>query len=191
MMRSEIFSEELNLIKDKTLADNVRLFLDEVVPEYFFQIPASSSGKYHPWYSLGYGGLVRHTKAAVKIAADLLGLEQNLAMDADAIIAALILHDTFKQGREESGHTIGNHPREAAMALTDWAIQSLPVEQHSMFSKICSLIVSHMGEWNTYHRKDTDPPTICYLPKPQTEEEKFVHMCDYLASRKYLIVEVQ
>ena len=190
-MRSEIFSEELNLIKDKALADSVRLILDEVVPEYFFRIPASSSGKYHPWYSLGYGGLVRHTKAAVKIAADLLGLEQNLSLDADAIIAALILHDTFKQGKEESGHTINDHPREAKRTIAEWVIHSLPADQQRPFSKICSLIASHMGEWNEYQRNDTDPPTTYYLPKPQTEEEKFVHMCDYLASRKYLIVEVQ
>jgi len=189
MTHSEIFSEELKLIKDKTLADNVRLFLDEAVPEYFFQIPASSSGKYHPWYSLGYGGLVRHTKAAVKIAADLLNLEQYLSLDADAIIAALILHDTFKQGKEESGHTVGEHPLIASKTIRWWVYDTLPKEQQASFIKLCSLIESHMGEWNYVEHDDDERST--FMPKPKSEEEKFVHMCDYLASRKYLIVEVQ
>ena len=42
-----------------------------VVPEYFWEIPASSTGKHHPIFALGKGGLVRHTKACVKIATEL------------------------------------------------------------------------------------------------------------------------
>lgn len=38
------------------------------VPMDFFTQPASSSGKYHPSYALGVGGLVRHTKAAMIMA---------------------------------------------------------------------------------------------------------------------------
>ena len=114
-MHSEIFSEELNLIKDKTLADNVRLFLDEVVPEYFFQIPASSSGKYHPWYSLGYGGLVRHTKAAVRMAVELFGIYKFPERTKDLIIMALVLHDSVKKGYEkEERYTRFDHPLIAA-----------------------------------------------------------------------------
>lgn len=36
------------------------------VPPYFYTVPASSTGKYHPRYTLGSGGLLRHTKAAIK-----------------------------------------------------------------------------------------------------------------------------
>ena len=35
-----------------------------------------------------------------------------------------------------------------------------------------------MGEWNENKRSST------VLPKPETDIQKFVHMCDYLASRK-------
>ena len=35
-----------------------------------------------------------------------------------------------------------------------------------------------MGEWNKGKGNDKD------LPKPTTNAQKFVHMCDYLASRK-------
>ena len=56
---------ELNLIQNeqlKTLAQRLVLKL----PDYFFTVAASSTGKYHPAYSLGTGGLLRHTKAAVR-----------------------------------------------------------------------------------------------------------------------------
>jgi hypothetical protein len=43
---------------------------------------------------------------------------------------------------------------------------------------VSNAIASHMGEWNTNKRSSTT------LPKPSDKIGKFVHMCDYLASRK-------
>ena len=48
---------------------------------------------------------------------------------------------------------------------------------------ICKAIKSHMGPWNT----DYDNNEI--MPKPVTKYENFVHMCDYLASRKCILLE--
>jgi hypothetical protein len=45
---------------------------------------------------------------------------------------------------------------------------------------ICSAIASHMGRFNTSEYSDV------ILPLPKTPEEKFVHMCDFLASRKVI-----
>ena len=44
-------------------------------------------------------------------------------------------------------------------------------------------IESHMGPWNT------DYTGVEILPVPKTKYENFVHMCDYLASRKYLDIK--
>ena len=51
---------------------------------------------------------------------------------------------------------------------------------------LCSLIESHMGQWNkdNYTNKEI-------LPKPVTKLQRFVHMCDYLASRKFLDVQFE
>ena len=92
MRKSDIFRGELDLISNHKYRECAREILDELVPEYFYDVPASSTGKYHPWYSLGYGGLVRHTKAAFKIAKDLLNLKQYEALDEDAILVAILLH---------------------------------------------------------------------------------------------------
>ena len=54
-----LLEQELNYIKDA----NIKLFASKVVeilPSYFFTIAASSTGKYHPQYALGEGGLLRH-----------------------------------------------------------------------------------------------------------------------------------
>ena len=68
MRKSDIFRGELDLISNHKYRECTREILDELVPDYFYDVPASSTGKYHPWYSLGYGGLVRHTKAVVMFA---------------------------------------------------------------------------------------------------------------------------
>ena len=182
MNNSEIFYGELQLIQDVDLAIVTKKILDELIPEYFFVVSASSTGKYHPWYSLGYGGLVRHTKAAVKIAHDLLQLEQNRHLDHDAIIIALILHDTFKHGVACLPHTTKDHPRIACDTIYQWVSDNCGDKMRFLFKRICRLILSHMGQWNQGETED--------LPKPDTPNEKFVHLCDYLASRKYIIVEV-
>lgn len=193
MKKTEIFEKELMLIREPIY----RHFVEDViefVPSYFFEIPASSSGKYHPWYALGYGGLLRHTKAAVKLAEDLLNLEQNKGLSNqyhDHIIAALILHDCWKQGVNRSGHTENLHPTIAANMVSsmldnpNYSICNSRDDSKmgliGFASKVATLIESHMGEWNADGQ----------LPKPFTPEAEFVHMCDYLASRKYLIVEVE
>ena len=50
--------------------DDLRILAGEMIktiPEYWYHVRASSTGKYHPEYSLGEGGLMRHTVALVRI----------------------------------------------------------------------------------------------------------------------------
>lgn len=181
MDKVKMFKKELELIEDDEIRGLIETCL-RLAPGYFFSIPASSTGKYHPKYALGEGGLVRHTKAAVKIANDLLNLEQYNHLNKTQIISALILHDIVKKGRIESNHTVFEHPKLAAEFLMevylDSEISSMKVARN--VDEICKLIKSHMGQWNTNKHSDSS------LPKPTGEGEQFVHLCDYLASRKYL-----
>ena len=79
-----------------------------------FSIPASSTGKYHPEFSLGDRGLVRHVKAAVKIAKDLLDNPciggKYTSDERDLMIMTLILHDGLKSGRTHNNYTQVDHP---------------------------------------------------------------------------------
>lgn len=177
----EHFEKELSWIKDEKIRAQTTKMLECVAPE-FFQAAASSTGKYHPGYALGEGGLYRHTRAAVGIAKDLLGLEwfQNKFDDnrRDYILAAIILHDTCKCGIcWDWKYTKHDHPVLAGKFIE----MNLEGEENAEFVSVVSrLVSSHMGQWNTVRYDRT------VLPKPEEDDEMFVHMCDYLASRKYL-----
>ncbi len=177
-MKLETFRLELETIKN----DDIRKFCIEMLedaPDYFFTVPASSTGKYHPSYALNSGGLVRHTKALVGIANDLLALEQcNFDFDTkDMIRVAGILHDAKKHGNNGSQYTVFDHPIIAA----DWIRNSnSETVSQDIKNRIADIVASHMGQWNEDKHSDK------VLPKPITAEQKFVHMCDYLASRKHL-----
>ena len=160
-----------------------------MLPDYFFRVAASSTGKYHPPYALGDGGLVRHTKAAVKIAHELLGLDMyghHYTQDQqDLMLVALILHDGWKHGQDAtaSQYTVAEHP----IVCVSW-IKSTH-ELYSLLSEdqvdfLCGCIASHMGQWNKDYKSNR-----IILPVPRTPAQKFVHQADYLASRKYLLFD--
>ena len=175
--RIAIFEDEINLIKNEIIREIVEWDLSRL-PEYFFHIPASSSGKYHPEYTLGEGGLVRHTKAAVKIANELFNIYNLDDNRKDVIIASLILHDGLKKGIHESENTLHEHPKLMAEFVS---FKWLSIEVFRLV--IAGCIESHMGQWTTSKHSDV------VLPTPQTECEKFVHLCDYLASRKFIEIK--
>lgn len=182
MLKSDAFSTELNYINDDKIRDSA-VYLLEKLPDYFYTMPASTSGMHHPSFSLGEGGLVRHTKAAVRIAVELF---KNSAFNTfelgektqDLIIVALLLHDGFKQGYVADGHTAYDHPLIASHFVLE-NITNLPMNKYDVL-QISRMIASHMGPWNV------DKTGKIVLPIPKNDDEKFVHLCDYLASRNLL-----
>lgn len=185
MKKLEIFKREIGYVKDEERRKDLKTLI-KLLPDYFFEIPASSTGKYHPAFSLGEGGLVRHTKAAVRIAYELLGNHTVGAKftdkDKDLIIMALTLHDGVKSGMEHNKYTQFDHPLLVSKLIMENK-DKLSMEIDDV-RKMCSMIESHMGEWtyDSYHQREV-------LPKPRTAEQRFVHMCDFLASRKFLDVK--
>ena len=104
MNKSKYFEREINLIQNPDYQAFVRWVLDKAVPDYFWEIGASSSGRYHPVFSQGDGGLVRHTKAVVMFAEELLRMSSYMYLSdehKDFVIMACIVHDTCKYGGEE------------------------------------------------------------------------------------------
>ena len=179
-MNSKIFERELTYIEDDAVRKFTETALDNL-PQYFFEVAASSTGKYHPTYALGDGGLVRHTKAAVRFANHLFTIEQNKnafsSMERSCVISAIILHDGWKHGDKGSAFTTHEHP----VVCANWIKNAECLNgiiNDGIRDTIASAVASHMGEWNESKR------SAITLPKPETEVQKFVHMCDYLASRK-------
>jgi hypothetical protein len=65
MKTLKLFENEIKLIQSEDYRAFMRYYLEDVTPDYFWEIGASSTVKFHPKFSQGIGGLVRHTKAVV------------------------------------------------------------------------------------------------------------------------------
>ena len=183
MDRLEIFKTELDYIKDakiRNFAEKALLLL----PDYFFTMPASTSGRFHPKFSLGDGGLVRHTKVAVRFAVDIISLEMMKYSDIekDIIIASLLLHDGMKCGVNGTG-TVLLHPTIMADFIGNNTELNTLLDEN-ILDKIKGCISAHMGEW-AYDYKDKYKKNQL-MPKPKGKLQSIVHLSDYLASRKYL-----
>ena len=186
MEKVNCFRTELRYIKNSNIGTSARKMI-ELLPDYFFEIPASSTGKYHPPFALGDGGLVRHTKVAVRFAYELLTNEciGNVFTDTekDLIILALILHDGCKSGLVKGQYTVANHPSIVAKLISD--NKDKFTLEDDQIKLLCSMIEAHMGPFN----KDYKGNAI--LPLPSNKYQKFVHMCDLLASKKFLDVRFE
>lgn len=185
MKKANIFQTELGYIRNEKYRQDAE-FLIEKLPDYFFEIPASSTGKYHPSFASTKGGLVKHTKVAVRIAHELLendtvGAKFTLR-EKDLIIVALLLHDGLKSGLEKSKYTLFEHPLLVSKYIMEQK-ECLQMEIDDI-RFVCTLIESHMGQWtyDSYHQKEV-------LPKPTSAAGRFVHMCDFLSSKKFLDVK--
>lgn len=181
------FEPELDCIQSDMVTELTMRAL-KLVPDYFWVVPASSSGKYHPKSSLGIGGLVRHVKAVFWISEELLAHRLYAPFDdltKDEIRAACLLHDCMKQGTENDGsHTVTEHPLLVREHLAPWRDNNPITEEMQLcWERICDLIETHMGIWNT----DREGNEVLQIP--ETQAQLFVHMCDYLASRRIIEVD--
>lgn len=176
MRNIKLFEREINLIVDEDLRMAVKSYMDEATPDYFWTDGASSSGKYHPQFSQGVGGLIRHTKAVVMFAEELLRMSSYAYMKdeyKDFVIAACIIHDTNKYGIKDFDKSqYANHARNAAESFTRWCAEQYGFTPHFLLT---NAVASHMGQWST-NRED----------RPFTSVDRCVHMADYMASRSFI-----
>ncbi len=183
MDRIKLFQMELNYIRDNNLRNDAKILID-LLPEYFFEEGASSTGKYHPSFTVGRLGLVKHVKVACKFAYELLEnpiIGKNYSdREKDLIMISLLFHDSIKYGFKKEQYTRFDHPLLAVEFIKN-NLDKLSMNEED-FEVLSSAISPHMGPWNTNSYSDV------ILPIPEAPIEKFVHMCDYLASRKFIDV---
>lgn len=195
---SELFKKEIAYISNEILQNIVRDTLD-AAPECIQTIPASSSGKFHPKADSGDGGLVRHVRAVTAIAKTMIDTDifKNMALGtgaddyetitiyADIALAACILHDCMKPDDSPKHRTVFDHPLKAANLFKETAKKYITKENMNYMKVVIPLvhssIASHMGQWTT-----APYAKGIVLPKPKLGIEQFVHLCDYIASRKFI-----
>lgn len=183
MNKEAVFKRELEYIKDERIK-KACLEMIKLLPDYFFEIPASSTGKYHPAYALGEGGLLRHTKAATFFGYVLLKNpaigDKYTQKEKDMMLMGLMLHDGVKSGAPKEKYTRFDHPLLMADMIMDNE-EKLGLEMEEI-EFICDVIRTHMGVWTT------DYKGVEVLEKPKTKYQNFVHMCDYLAAQKEILI---
>lgn len=168
--------------------DDIRDFAATLIkglPDYIWHVGASSTGKYHPEYSLGEGGLMRHQVAVVRFLNFFFELEQYNTKftdrEMDLMRIAGLVHDGRKSGEQDdynrSKFTKFDHPIQMANVVRSYDGKYL---NHDEIEFVATCIESHMGSWNT------DKKSSVILPKPTNIYQEMIHLADYLASRKDL-----
>lgn len=183
MNNKELFKEELKQIKDESLKESLIKIINKL-PDYWFTVPASSTGKYHPEYALGEGGLLRHSKVAMRIGYELLQDEciggKYTNHEKDLMLMSLLVHDGLKLGLPKEKYTRFDHPILMGNFIMDNQEEFNLSEEDANFMN--DIIKTHMGPWTTDYQGNE------VLERPKTKYQNFIHMCDNLASKKFLLV---
>ena len=189
MFSKKYFDEILDSIEDDDMYEFADKLL-ETIPKYVYEVSASSTGKFHPDYTKGEGGLARHTCAVVRLLNYTFQIEcmnHWSKKERDILRIAAMMHDSRKSGSQEdyerNKYTKHEHPLLAAEVVR--SVKGCGIISDSDIELIAQTIESHMGQWNV---SDHSP---IVLPKPETELQKMLHWADYLASRKDIEIQFE
>jgi hypothetical protein len=179
--RLECFKTQLEYIQTPGFKRYAEILITKA-DEYFFSVPASSSGKYHPDFARKVGGLVLHTKAVVDILHTLIDEQELFGLkrfERDMLYVAAIAHDIKKQGDGSAGHTTFQHPLYASKYVLEiYKDNQKELEKMCISTdnalKLSSIVSTHMGKW--YAKYD--------IPTPNTLGAYLLCTADVIASRK-------
>ena len=168
--------QEVNLINDVFIRNLVENCIEHA-PPYFWEIPSTATGKYHPPDERGFGGSVLHTRRDVRVAEDLCRCMNVTGRDRDFVIAASIMHDFCKNGYpDNTGHTVYGHGALWLNIVKEFTFpQDMIVCQE--VKVLTELIGNHMGIF--------DFP----LATANNVLSMIVQLSDYISSREYIRVE--
>lgn len=173
----KIFEEKISKIHNHEVREFIEKCITKI-PDYFFTLPASSTGKYHRFDERGEHGLLLHTFRVCDYIEALERMDEFLITEYnhDCLIGAAILHDCMKYGNgdEPSKHTLFEHPK-----LAKEFIESIGEDcgKSELAKDIGDIVITHSGQWNK------NPYSNIELPKPSILTQKMLHYADYFASK--------
>lgn len=181
MNKVKIFETLLNKFETQEIKEYCTDMIQKI-PDYIFEIPSSTSFKYHNKTQCQPHGQIYHILMFGEVMNYVLDLEYVKAkttdIQRDCLRCTPIFHDAIKCGTNGSTYTVHEHP----MLASEW-IRNTKVEHDidaELKKHIARLCESHSGQWTSSNRSNV------VLPKPENDEQFFVHMCDYLSSRSNL-----
>lgn len=156
---------EVTLIEDDELRAQTLDALQRGVPDYFWEVPATASGKYHHPYARGRRGVWIHTKmvftAFERKAESYVKRGVLTEYEADCVRAAILLHDMLKYGHSygDGDDVARNHDLLAGQWLR---------RESELPADVIRGVECHNGPWY-------EGPTPQYGEEPVAD---IVHMCD-------------
>ena len=181
MDKVKVFEGLLNKFETDEIRDYCADMIKEI-PDYIFTIPSSTSFKYHNKTQCQPHGQIFHILMFAEVMNYVLGLEyvkeKTNERQRDCLRCTPIFHDAIKCGLNGSQYTVHEHPMLAGEWVRNTSVEhDVDADIKAYIARLCE---SHSGEWTSTKRSKT------VLPKPENDEQFFVHMCDYLASRSNL-----
>lgn len=181
MDKVKVFEGLLNKFETDEIRDYCADMIKEI-PDYIFTIPSSTSFKYHNKTQCQLHGQIFHVLMFAEVMNYVLGLEyvkeKTNERQRDCLRCTPIFHDAIKCGLNGSQYTVHEHPMLAGEWVKNTSVEhDVDADTKAYIARLCE---SHSGEWTSTKRSKT------VLPKPENDEQFFVHMCDYLASRSNL-----
>lgn len=178
MSKLGAFATELSMIK----SDDVRTFTEEVLrkaPNYFWVVPASSTGKHHPPQDNGHGGLVRHSRAVVYFGTRFCMSYNIEGRRRDLILASCILHDIVKYGFTMGRWTTKTHGKDGADFIMNVWRQNEELLPKGDVLTIGKCVALHMGRWTEGGKT---------FPTDWEVDEQIVHLSDMMSAGKEVML---
>ncbi len=176
---------------DKFETEEMQLYcidMIKTIPDYIFNMPSSTSGKFHNATQCQPHGQIYHILMFAEILNYLLSLKHNKEkfkspQQRDAMRCAPIFHDALKCGLEgNSVFTVHEHPMLAGTWVRDTKVEhDIDDRAKEAIARMCE---RHSGEWTTSKKSKI------VLPEPENEMERIIHMCDILSSRNNIDMPV-
>jgi hypothetical protein len=200
LVEAEVIDDLISLIEDDDLRGFTYFLLSQAHPDFWI-IPSSSSGKYHPAWENGKGGLIRHVKAVAAFGLeslrrfgygnDVMGADANENAEMrDMLIFAAIMHDWGKNGHPKTGwgkHTTKTHGEDTAKIIEEEMLPKFlkifpeikaPEYLKEMVKQAMVAIYFHYGLWGKDKVRPIDPKL--------TDLARCLQEGDYFSSRKFI-----
>lgn len=182
-------------IKDKLILKWVDDCL-KVVPSYFWEIPASTSGRYHNKKDCCQGGIIKHTRRMLVLinGTDLndyngLGSVFNInCEESDMLQAAVVLHDSFrcgKFGQERKHDNTGEISSDSMHPLYPREVfkKRYGIDVRNKYDMILQLVEGHYGVFSPIPQ--VYPSNWDNLNRLE-QLKVFMHTLDMISSRTYI-----
>lgn len=178
------FKNQINNIVDNNIKQAVFEML-KYAPKYFWNTPASTTGKYHPLWALGKHGLQKHVAFAMYVTQELSRTYNLSQKETDISLAAIAMHDTLKYGvkKDIDYDYFLVHPYIVRSYYSDFKKRPelkkylQPLIDNGEFNSIMKCVEKHMG---SIVNGDWNPMMLV----PENNMEIVVHLADFISSRK-------